>query len=88
MTTKHKHADVLIAIAEGREVQFQTSDGKWHDTKHPNPLLNHETEWRVKPVPKEPEYCYINQEADVMWFTINKEKTTTHRIKLEPLDDN
>ena len=88
---KHKHYDVLIAIAEGREVEFY-SNGEWVtayvNESVTNPMTHDLLQWRVKPVPKEPEYCYVNKETDVMWITMNKEKTTTHRIRLEPLDEN
>jgi hypothetical protein len=53
MTTPHKHADVLIAIAEGREVECRHNDCRGWVTREPscNPLSYPEYEWRVKPVP-------------------------------------
>lgn len=60
---RHKWADVLIAIAEGREVQWNYNGQKWEDfnpSRHNAPSLQHpfgEIQWRVKPkiVRK---YCY------------------------------
>lgn len=55
---KHKHYDVLIAIAEGKEVQWFCVDDKkdpWTDMgKHDlvNPLWYPQFEWRVKPETK------------------------------------
>lgn len=56
---KHKHAEVLIALAEGKEVEWQSlADGSWSDV-HPqariNPIIDKHLNWRVKPAP-EPEW--------------------------------
>lgn len=53
MTEPHKHADVLIAIAEGKQVQYMSpSVHKWV-TSPPhtsgNPINFPEYEWRIKP---------------------------------------
>jgi hypothetical protein len=50
----HKWHDVLIAIAEGREVEFKVSaHSAWESSPDVNPLndLAVDWEWRVKPVP-------------------------------------
>lgn len=49
----HKHAEVLIALAAGKEVQYAYNE-KWFidlaDFQHsPDPLTNPELLWRVKP---------------------------------------
>jgi hypothetical protein len=56
--TRHRHADVLIAIAEGREVEFKTnaiSTEEWivatPDVSITNPITHSHLYWRVKPVP-------------------------------------
>ncbi len=49
---RHPHADVLIAIAEGREVQFHYGSMKgWRTpaSDDVNPLNHPEYAWRVKP---------------------------------------
>lgn len=51
----HKHAEVLRAIADGKEVQFKNQiSGAWVETNHVNlnPITHPELEWRVKPEPK------------------------------------
>lgn len=60
---KHKHADVLIAIAEGKEVQYREQWSDWRNadldvlegTK--DPFTFPDLEWRIKPEPK-PDIAY------------------------------
>jgi len=50
--TRHKHADVLIAIAEGKDVEFFDGHSKvWCVPQLFNPLSYPEYEWRVKKEP-------------------------------------
>lgn len=51
---EHKHAAVLRAIADGKEVQWLSSSGEWMDAYgfSLNPLAADCFEWRVKPEPK------------------------------------
>ena len=37
---KHPYAELLIAIAEGKEIQYQHGSTTWHNIKH-NRLLKH-----------------------------------------------
>ena len=51
---RHPHADVLIAIAEGREVQARLGEDRvWVDAHNldygTNPISDPEYPWRVKP---------------------------------------
>lgn len=47
---KHKHYDVLIAIAEGKEVEFKGRTTKqWCPPKACNPIQDSSLEWRIKP---------------------------------------
>ncbi len=51
--TRHKHADLIIAWAEGAEIQIkQWSD--WAECK--DPAWVYDNEYRIKPVPPQPEY--------------------------------
>lgn len=56
MNKRHKWADVLIAIAEGRPVQcWSNCNDDWLDctvTENVNPLTKPYHEWRVKPEKK------------------------------------
>jgi hypothetical protein len=53
--TPHKHADVLHALAEGREVEYSSQGmGAWEEYKDfcgINPINHCSLDWRVKPVP-------------------------------------
>jgi hypothetical protein len=54
--TPHKHADVLHALAEGREVEYRCSPhSDWETLGNPetgaDPFYYPDWDWRVKPVP-------------------------------------
>ena len=53
---EHKHAEVLRAIADGKEVQYRTSIiSHWpsfNGYNNINPLYYYEYNWRIKPEPK------------------------------------
>lgn len=51
----HKWADVLLAIADGKEVQYKSSNGLWIQmvwNSDVSPISHPELEWRIKPEPK------------------------------------
>jgi len=59
MMKRHKWADVLIALAEGKKVQYKFCDSsEWIDLDvygnifSVNPLTTLTTNWRIKPDPK------------------------------------
>ena len=66
MGTKHKHYDVIVAWAEGAEVEI-LDNGRWVDAKTPNFAVMHE--YRVKPK-------LVKKEADVVVY-----KTSDGAIK-------
>lgn len=71
MKQPHKHAEVLRAIADGKEVQFKNQiSGAWVETNHVNlnPITHPELEWRVKPEPK----------PDVVLYSIAHPLTTNN----------
>lgn len=49
---EHRHAEVLRAIADGREVEI-LKDGEWIrlEPRYVNPISYSERQWRVKPKP-------------------------------------
>lgn len=51
MGTQHKHAEVLRAIADGKDVQWQSlSTGNWCDPSiNTNPIGDSHLAWRIKP---------------------------------------
>ena len=52
MNKRHKHYDVIVAWAEGKEIQFKY----WNDwidwAEKGSPNFHERTEWRIKPEPK------------------------------------
>jgi hypothetical protein len=54
--TEHKHAEVLRAIADGKEVEYYRPEyDDWQlMSLYLNPLEYKRLEWRIKPEPKPP----------------------------------
>lgn len=48
---RHKHADVIIAMANGEKSQTKDIDGNWFDPelRETNPLNYPNWQWRIKP---------------------------------------
>lgn len=72
---KHIHAEVLIAIAEGKPVQFLNPCGEWIDYeihKHFSPLdfTGENLEWRVKPPEPVYEFQWIYFDKNLNRFDI------------------
>ena len=92
---QHKWHKEIKAWADGAEIEYLSSDGKWYGA--PNPYWDNDMwEYRIKPQPKEPQYLYVYQSnsADgVVDIGIDKtpkyakDWVTIARIKLEALDD-
>ena len=53
---RHKHADLIIAWANGAQIQWESSYGNWYDVNDPNWSEN--TEYRIKPEPKPDVICW------------------------------
>lgn len=67
MNTPHRHAEVLRAIADGKEVEWQkeTCIGCWHEMDSAyNPIDDWELKWRVKPEPKPDYFLYGMYDAN------------------------
>jgi hypothetical protein len=47
---KHKHAELIIAWANGAQIQAKTHKLEWEDRE--NPLWDTDSEYRIKPEPK------------------------------------
>lgn len=58
---KHKWANEIKAWADGAEIEF-LSESCWFDAD--NPEWNEDTQYRVKPQPKEPQYLYAYEKID------------------------
>jgi hypothetical protein len=70
---KHKWHQEIKAWADGAEIQFLTEDG-WLDAGDPE--WNEDSEYRIKPQPKEPQYVYAyrknNNEVELDFQLIEK----------------
>ena len=62
MGQPHKHAKILRAIADGKDVQWQSKlDQSWNDPSGEiNPIIDSDVDWRIKPEPKPDVVQYIN----------------------------
>jgi hypothetical protein len=49
MGTRHKHADVIIAWANGEKIQFKYEGGGWADETATSPEWFDDFEYRIKP---------------------------------------
>ena len=53
MGQRHKHADAIIAWAEGKDVQVRDEGTiRWYDVRGKFPLFNEDREHRIKPPAK------------------------------------
>lgn len=64
MGQRHKHADVIIAWAEGKDVQVWDENTKrWHDIVGKFPLFNEDREHRIKPPAKKYRVALFNNSS-------------------------
>ena len=59
--TKHKWHKEIKAWADGAEIQYKdviNEDSDWVDCSDNDPMWCEESEYRIKPQPKEPQYAY------------------------------
>lgn len=91
MTQRHKHADILIAIAEGKTVQYRCNGlegvgtwNEWESTRALSPLWCAEDyEWRVKPeVKKIKIVTYINTNTNELKTYYYGENDNNHVPKV------
>jgi hypothetical protein len=62
---KHKHYDLIVAWAEGKEIEYKDYDSRWYVIN--NPMWHNLTEYRIKPEPQqeqEPQYLYLYRHID------------------------
>jgi hypothetical protein len=51
--TRRKHYDLILAWAEGKEIQYRCdSDEDWYDIQDVSPSWDEKIEYRIKPEPK------------------------------------
>ena len=51
MNKRHNHADVIIAWANGEEIEIKNADGEWEPMVY-TPTWENWREYRIKPEPK------------------------------------
>jgi len=54
--TPHKHRDLIIAWANGAQIQFKNSFNEWRDLKNNAPSWEPSLKYRIKPEPPAPKY--------------------------------
>jgi hypothetical protein len=68
---KHKHYDVIVAWAEGKEIQVKDNFGWWSNWNHQcPPSFSVHGEYRIKSEPKPDvvKYLVCNYPKDGKWF--------------------
>jgi len=61
MGQRHKHADVIIAWAEGKDIQvWDEGTKRGHDIVGKFPLFNEDSEYRIKPPAKKYRVALFN----------------------------
>jgi hypothetical protein len=91
----HKWAKEIHAWADGAEIE-QKIGGTWHQVLTPS--WHRDTEYRIKPQPKEPQYLYVmieegtsmiytKKEFDDIQDCIEEYGTYIGKIKLEADDE-
>ena len=70
MGQRHKHADVIIAWAEGKAVQVRDEGtSRWYDIKGKFPLFNEDREHRIKPPAKKYRVALFNNNGNIYTST-------------------
>ena len=73
--TKHKHYDVIVAYANGEEIQFRGPSGDWRDWLGGSfPPFRETSRYRVKPRPKEIVWWAIVQEDGSSKYAAQSER--------------
>ena len=68
MKQRHKHADVIIAWAEGKDVQVRDEGtSRWYDIKGKFPLFNEDREHRIKPPAKKYRVALFESDTSVYY---------------------
>ena len=68
MGQRHKHADVIIAWAEGKAVQVRDEGtSRWYDIKGKFPLFNEDREHRIKPPAKKYRVALFESDTSIYY---------------------
>ena len=76
MKQRHKHADVIIAWAEGKDVQVWDEGAKcWCDIRGKFPLFNEDKEHRIKPPAKKYRVALFSDGTEGYTSTADNQET-------------
>ncbi len=88
MTQRHKHADTIIAWANGAKIQVKVHDGSngWKDCNALGPEWHEYNEYRIKPEPKPDMVMYgrINVDGrDTEWTSVKWESCDNVKVTFD-----
>jgi len=67
MSTRHKWYKEIQAWSEGAEIEYAVANSlnyEWHPLDSVNRFEHRNTNFRIKPQPKEPSYMYVYADGD------------------------
>ena len=74
MEQRHKHADVIIAWAEGKAVQVRDEGtSRWYDIKGKFPLFDEDREHRIKPPAKKYRVALLKDDSESYALAANNQ---------------
>jgi hypothetical protein len=74
MGQRHKHADVIIAWAEGKDVQVRDEGTKrWFDVMPGNPIFSKDREYRIKPPSKKYRVALLKDDSESYALAANSQ---------------
>lgn len=78
----HKHRDLIIAWANGAEIECRPKDGMWIDC---DPSWSNNLEYRIKPEPR-PDYIHyiVWDEMKAVWFEYVAKQIDKDKSVIQP----
>ena len=74
MGQRHKHADVIIAWAEGKDVQVRDEGTKrWYDVVPGNPIFSEDREYSIKPPSKKYRVALLKDDSESYALAANNQ---------------
>jgi hypothetical protein len=95
MNKPHKHAEVIKAWADGKEVEYlSVTTNKWELISGPYPSWIETREYRIKPEPKKVWVRIVkiyNRRLDtnytIAWYSIDEQTKTSKNIRVKEQKD-
>ena len=74
MSTRHKHADVIIAWAEGKDVQvWDKFHGEWRNVDNDAVYFMAEYKYRIKPITKKYRVALLKDSREFYALAVNSQ---------------